>query len=717
MGLPSHDTDAFFLHHSVMRFLIKRQVTALLLVPCLVLSSGAMPADLIRETALALQRISDSMPDAHNVLVELGGLAARTPSHAAETVQAESARLILSLLARPDRIASDQELLTKQIGKENVVTLELLARQLRQSDKHKATLESLAQLKTATAGLGISELSGHLDAFYSGAGDEMRDAVPPAMTNTGLDNHEPSKGANLKSPKKRTNAVEKLDMPEPSPRAKGEGSKRWGWTVAFWALTGASTALIATLAPILLNKLDMAPAVVLAVIGAGAVIPAAVAVGVNVIQSHLANKAWGRSRQAREIVEVERARASGDAAALAEMGRQAGEHYERLASQLAQSPKRDDPFKKAEQETAFTSLVLARAKLNENAVSQDVQSRIGEQPPEHWRKFLAELEASAGRSEFEGLLALSLLELEAELGREKAAGTIIQSHIERFSDRVPTFSGALGKALNRATQDLEGFRAVELSAEEKLHASMNGAMRGRIGNRLHRESAPYRQHSDRRGRLATVLEEAIKPAAELAREIDRQLDSAIGHRRSEALNLTLAAANSAVPVPHTRSIRDSSGNIHLESYIVVEDHSFLYRSMAASDAASAKDAVASGNVRLRALDPKIRDLHSNATIQEEGLRPSLPAGSAHDVNQGGGGWANMFLPPIWAHYESMESLSQVHQARAAFTPILDNLRNLEREVDSRRNDEEHWVQDQIDRDVHAQTEQARRGEIARKPAV
>ncbi len=441
----------------------------------------------------------------------------------------------------------------------------------------------------------------------------------------------------------------------------------------------------------------------------GLVVAVAITVGVIWHNGNTRNGMWQNSKSNQDIVAIEKARRDGDADALAAIVKDARDRQARMAERIAAAKSAGskkvgdatgDDVKTAEAFKDFDGLAGARAELNLNAVSQDPARRIGEQLPATWKESLAREEAEAKKTGFEGSLALQLQAMRGELERETNAGHRIAGDIDAFKERVPgMFGGRLKEMGNRGDADLAEYRRTEISPENGRYNDVNSAMRGRVSAKLASQSEDYQKHLARQERLAGVAD-LIKPAVEMALQVDKDLKEMGEHEHARAANLILAANNERVRVDDY----DQNGKL-IGSH--EEDHSGMYKAFAASEGAAARASAASAQAGIKGLHVLIPMLRKDKTMIEEGLVFALPNGTNNtNPNPGGSVFFDFWIPASWNLFGMMFSESQAAQARGSFGSVLGGLQGVQAEVANRQAGETNWVNGAIDADLDTQMKQA-----------
>ncbi len=439
------------------------------------------------------------------------------------------------------------------------------------------------------------------------------------------------------------------------------------------------------------------------------------------------NEMWLRSKSESQIVQIEKARRAGEAfqsaqdsvdgaeaQALLETAQAAQARQQRMDERIAAAvaakhktvdDKTHDSIKKARELAAFDGLAWSRATIAHNFASANPKTRVGEQTPRRWTGREEELEKNAIDTKFEGFLALSLKDLHGEVGREKAAAGQIDGQLKNYDKQVPAlFGGKMAEDAKKGKADLKDFQDREIGPEEGLWAAKNGAMRGRVSDRLYSEREDYRTHRDHRDRLTTLFDAKVDPAYKTASGIDSDLSGMISHRNAEAFDMTLASLHTH---DYAGESCDSDGK---NCHSVYEDNSGIYRAMAAGEASAAASDARSANAGLERLKPMVSALYADKTLAQEQLIGLLPKVQGHAVGEGGFDvFGDLLLHPLFGIFGGLSSASSGESARSSFAPVLGALRAVDGEVAGRRDGEINWVEGNISRDLDGQMEKARGG--------
>ncbi len=440
----------------------------------------------------------------------------------------------------------------------------------------------------------------------------------------------------------------------------------------------------------------------------GVVAAVAITIGVIWHNAQKKNDEWQNSKSNQEIVLVERARRANDAETLYKIGQDARTRQARMNERIADAKsagskkvddKTGDDLGQAKFYAAADGLVGARAEMNHDQVSQDPAKRIGEVPAPAWKQRLADENAKAKTSEFEGDLAVALQGLKAQLGRVDAKDQGLKGDIDNFHKEVPgSFKGRMGEMENKARADLNEFESTDVQPEHALYDQLNGEMRGRVSAKLAAGSAEYQGHLAHLQRLSDA-DEQLKPALEIAVQIDKDLKDMASHEHNRQFNLLLASQNENVEVDDY----DNQGRKTGSHY---EDHSGTYKALAASEGAEARASAASAQGGVKALHAILPLLRNNKTLKDEGLASLIPQ-DPRNVAQNGSVFFDFWIPASWNLFGSLFTESQAGQAQAAFAPILAQLQGAQQLVGERQNGENGWVNGAIDQDLKAQVEKAK----------
>jgi hypothetical protein len=176
----------------------------------------------------------------------------------------------------------------------------------------------------------------------------------------------------------------------------------------------------------------------------------------------------------------------------------------------------------------------------------------------------------------------------------------------------------------------------------------------------------------------------------------------ISNRAIETVNLALAAANTNVAVIKTRTVTDSNGKTHTETYTVYEDRSFTYRALAAAAALNAQADARRANESLARLKPLVDQMRSHPALASERL--SVAGHSNQSIEEGGGALVPLLLPPLVSLFSSMSSSRDGRDALKKFAPLLDSITTLENEVLARRSAEQAWLDEKTTAEIRRQTD-------------
>ncbi|MBI5622452.1 MAG: hypothetical protein HY924_01600 [Elusimicrobia bacterium] len=447
-----------------------------------------------------------------------------------------------------------------------------------------------------------------------------------------------------------------------------------------------------------------------------AIVAAVAAAGTGIylwLRGKSKNDKWENSKSNQDIIAVEKARRDNDPAPLGAIKAEARGRQKRMEErvayaesagkkEIALSEGKSISVKEGKTFAAFDGLVAARAAMNENAVSKDPSKRVGGDLPSTWQQTLSGLEAGSKTSEFEGGLALSLKSFKAELGQQDAALAQYQQDVKRFDDTVPgLFGGRLKEMTKRANADISEFSASEIAPEKAAYDRFNGAMRGRVSDRLSARDTEYQSHVSRMQSLAGAADGALKSAVEMAQGADKDMAEMASHEKSRAMYLLLASQNENVEVVDY----DSQGRRVGSHY---EDNSGTYKALAASEGAAARASGASAQAQIKALSTIIPLLHKDPVLKAENLTFALPTQSNTRVGgQGGSVFFDFWMPASWNFFMTMFTESQAMQARSNFAPVKGSLESVLNEVKSRHHGELVWTDKQIDKVLNGQMAKAR----------
>ncbi|MBI5208516.1 MAG: hypothetical protein HY927_00920 [Elusimicrobia bacterium] len=446
-----------------------------------------------------------------------------------------------------------------------------------------------------------------------------------------------------------------------------------------------------------------------------AIVAAVAAVGTGIylwLRGKSKNDAWENSKSNQDVIALEKARRDNDPAPLNAIKTESRGRQKRMDERVANAQSagkkeielsngKSISVKEGRTFAAFDGLVAARAEMNENAVSKDSSKRVGGELPSTWQQNLSGLETTAKSSEFEGALAVSLKSLRAELGRQDAAQAQYEKDVARFDETVPgLFGGRLKEMTKRGLSDIAEFKSSEIAPEKAAFERFNGAMRGRVSDRLADRDAEYQTHLARLQDLTGAADGTLKSAVEMAQGADKDMADMASHEKSRAMYLLLASQNENVEVVDY----DSQGRRTGSHY---EDHSATYKAMAASEGAEARAAGASAQAQIKALSKIIPLLHKDPVLKAENLTFALPTQSNTRVGgQGGSVFFDFWMPASWNFFMTMFSESQALQARSAFAPVKGALESVLNEVNARRKGEAAWTDKQIDKVLDGQMAKA-----------
>jgi hypothetical protein len=436
--------------------------------------------------------------------------------------------------------------------------------------------------------------------------------------------------------------------------------------------------------------------------------------GIMIWRGKRAVAGFEKSAGGQHLARLDGLRESGSSAGLADMiaaSRSVQDHLEsQLASAKASGTKKVGGVKLAEleKEAAFAGLAEARAQLALNTVAADGQGRLGGSSAKYWQGALAQLDGEATRSGNEGALALKLRAFGTEVTSETHAVERMAGQIKAFDDRTPmAFSGKMKKQSELAKGELSSFEKGELAEEKTLYEKANGAMRGRVSNRLTKASPEFKQRRERHEALTALDSGPLGKAAATAESIAGDLDSVISHRESEQTNLGLAVANEHVAVPKSRTHYNTDGSVNrVEHWTEYEDHSGVYRALAANNASAARDAADSADGKFADLMGQLPGLRAHATVVRERLVDALPERGQLKQARGNGAWLDA-LAPDFAFFNSGTSGAQ-KAAELFESSFLAKLRNVRGVVGERSRAEAHWMDGEIDHAIDGDIAQVSR---------
>ncbi|MDD5629116.1 MAG: hypothetical protein PHU21_08625, partial [Elusimicrobia bacterium] len=449
----------------------------------------------------------------------------------------------------------------------------------------------------------------------------------------------------------------------------------------------------------------------------GAVALAAVAGGALWYRGQAAEKQWTLSKSFRDISVMSQAIRARNAGALAGMRQEAEGRRERMQARIAaaQAAKAktvadatNDPLAKAVALAGFDSLVIVRTALNCNELSTDPAQRIGGLTPEAWKKGIAAArDAGAQKPEKlrEGALARVLKDFHGELSRESAEARRLDGLLSEYEKTVPAvFGGKLKDQVKAAKAEIQRFKDAELSAESGVRAAENAAMRGRVSDRIYgQDQVPeFIKRRDHHDSLARLAEGPMKSAVGTARGVDRDLQMMISERHTEAAMLAMAIANEHVPV--TKCEMDSDG--HQSCHTEYEDHSGMYKMMAAAAGSAAQAAARRAQSGIETLRGQLSQLSGNQTLRSEGLVAALPVAAGPQVSAGSGGLLDMFIPGFASLLMTGFNEGSASEARAKYAAVKGAIEGVDSVVRARQAGERRWLDGQIDQDLQRQMSEA-----------
>ncbi|MBI2500673.1 MAG: hypothetical protein HYW02_04245 [Deltaproteobacteria bacterium] len=448
-------------------------------------------------------------------------------------------------------------------------------------------------------------------------------------------------------------------------------------------------------------------------IGGGIALMAGITILAIYLHAQHENEVWSKSKSANNMTEVEAAAKKGDAEELDEIGKKARERHGRIKKHIenavARAAKRvenrtKDPIDLAKKYEVFDRMTYTRADLNENRYSTDPTSRVGGELLSTWQQRSQETEAKAAKDGFEGFMAMLLDEMGTASSQQLFAYKKLEKNIEDYEKIAPSFFGGLMKyQAETARTELKEFKTAEIDQEIQVRATYNGRMRQRISGKFYASREDYKTHFDHHTRLKNTFDSLVKPTADIARNIDRNLDEAIQHRNQENIYLVMAEAhrNDIVRVCDTDS--DGNSSCHTET----KDNSFMYRALASTEASAAQRCAQAAKTGLESLRPLVAQLYANAIISEEGLQALVPKGvTSKIVSDGHDPVWDWFLPPLFGIFNNMGTINEASRARGQFGSIHGSLLAIESQIASRRDGEDQWINHEIDVDVEAQKKEA-----------
>ncbi len=421
---------------------------------------------------------------------------------------------------------------------------------------------------------------------------------------------------------------------------------------------------------------------------------------------------WKNSKSAAEAVRIDEASLARDAEELYAMAQEAearhGRTREALESARSRGDKRvknatRDTVTQAEAYAEFDRLVVARAQLNHNAVSEDEAKRIGRSAPAAWTALLEEAEEDAAQRGFEGRVSLLLEALRQEIIHERGEERRLGGYIEAFGERLQlVFPGALGEQHRKAAAELEEFRRQEGDREEILIAPAEARQRERTRARLGRDDAEFRSHQQRL-RILGDRRQALSPLLQASEAYSRALQEIADKHEEYEDQMRKARANTSVAVRKSRTrytTRNGKRVRRTEYYTVYEDHSGPYKRRAWDAQGRAEELIRTlpgmRGVLLAALEPARLD----PGLIEEGVASWLPRADLAPEADG--------IPRLPSLPESLADEAQARAAAGAYAPARAAVNRADGKLHGRAYEEENWLAERVERELREQTERARR---------
>jgi hypothetical protein len=327
--------------------------------------------------------------------------------------------------------------------------------------------------------------------------------------------------------------------------------------------------------------------------------------------------------------------------------------------------------------------------------------------PQAWRDAIRAARAEGGaRPENlrEGELALVLKDFRGELAREQAEAVRFDALLTQFEKSVPkVFGGNLKDQAKTAKAEIQRFRNAEISVEGAIHDAANSSMRRRVEDRIYdKDKQPeFIKRRDHRDSLAGLAEGPLKSAVSLARSIDKNLQEIVSQRGIETAMLAAAVLNEHVAVQKCEREPDGSQGCHTE----YEDHSMMYKALAAAAGLAAQSAGHRAQGEIDALRDQLSRLAADKTLKAEGLAAALPLSAGPNVGSGGGGLFDMLLPGFASLLVSGFSAGAASDVRAKFGPVKGAIESVNGVIKERRAGESRWLDGRIDQDLQRQMAQ------------
>lgn len=394
------------------------------------------------------------------------------------------------------------------------------------------------------------------------------------------------------------------------------------------------------------------------------------------------NKIWEQSPASKQVVQIDQARAAGDATTLFKIEAEA---------RARQKTTQDADAKKAKTLDAFDGVVALRGGVNGNAVSSKPSERPGAQLPSTWKDRLTTDEAAARRSGDISRLARTLADLRAELAKENAAAGIYSEDLRKFQAEVPTFGGAMGAQADKASKDLNEFRA-EAETEQALHDQYAAALRAIVSERLAATNPAFRGELERADRLARIASGALSTLDDQADKVDRDLKEMAAQRRAQRDNLAEADKHTADP------------GLAPNGDPIITDNSQDWKDKAAQNAANAQAAAASAKANIEAFNRDLASLRRDAALQEEGLDKSLPRSARVGQPDWQNGINRDLLEP-WQLEDAARNFTEAeaNDARARFGTAKGAVDAVQSAVKTRKNEVKQRVDEAVDAEIARQT--------------
>ena len=347
--------------------------------------------------------------------------------------------------------------------------------------------------------------------------------------------------------------------------------------------------------------------------------------------------------------------------------------------------------KAAAQKVAFSGLAATYAELLLNGAASQAGQRVGGQTPTAWRTQLASAEQEAISRGFDGKLALALEKLQSEVSHQQGFGEKHALAIKSFEGQTKLFAKGMKASLAKVRAASDRF-GQETQAETQLVDGKTTAMRGRISDRVAGSNTEFRDRRQHLNTLDGLYRSKIQPCVDLAAGIASALSDIESARSSQTSYLALAASQTHVFVGN-----DDKGRPKYE------DKSGFYRMMAMNEASRAHSAASTAEAKMSSLNTRLAELRNDPQMRAEGL--TAPHGSSSSVNAGPDAFSVYFMPPSFGLMANL--FDSFSSARSSFLPVKGAIDHVAGMVDSRRQQERGWINNQINRQLQSEMTLAR----------